>query len=116
MAVPTLAPLRPKFIDLFSGCGGFSLGFCNAGWEGLFAIERDPSAFKTFAGNFLRNNKSSNQFSWPDWLPEKNLNIRHVLRKYRAELLAMRGSVDAIIGGPPCQGFSFAGHRRAHDS
>lgn len=116
MAASTPAPVSPKFIDLFAGCGGFSLGFCKAGWKGIFAVERDPSAFATFAGNFLHDRKSSNRFAWPDWLPKKNLNIRHVLRKHYAELLAMRGSVDAVIGGPPCQGFSFAGHRRAHDS
>jgi DNA (cytosine-5)-methyltransferase 1 len=108
--------VRPKFIDLFAGCGGFSLGFCHAGWQGTFAIERDPAAFKTFSRNFLEGAEVSNLFDWPDWLPKKNLDIRRVLREYGAELLKMRGSIDAIIGGPPCQGFSFAGHRRRTDS
>ena len=118
MAVPASEPaaVRPKFVDLFSGCGGFSLGFCNAGWQGIFAIERDRSAFSTFSRNFLKVADSCNQFLWPDWLPKQNLSVRQLLTRYRAELLAMRGSVDAVIGGPPCQGFSFAGHRRSRDS
>jgi DNA (cytosine-5)-methyltransferase 1 len=112
---PQPALARPTFVDLFSGCGGFSLGFCNAGWQGLFAIERDPSAFKTFARNFLDDAAPENQFKWPNWLPKRNLDIRVVLREYRTDLLRLRGAIDAVIGGPPCQGFSFAGHRRSRD-
>src|ERR1700682_2670642 len=106
---------RPKFIDLFAGCGGFSLGFCSAGWQGTLAVERDPSAFKTFSRNFL-DPRSAHAFEWPSWLPQTNHDIRRVLRDYRSQLSKMRGSIDAIIGGPPCQGFSFAGYRRRTDS
>ncbi|WP_454907283.1 DNA cytosine methyltransferase [Variovorax gossypii] len=42
-----------KFIDLFSGCGGLSLGFSMAGLEGQFAVEKDSMAFDTFSENFL---------------------------------------------------------------
>ena len=106
----------PRFIDLFAGCGGFSLGFCQAGWQGVFAVERDLSAFKTFSHNFLEA-QCAHPFDWPTaWLPKKNFDIRRVLKKYRTELLKMRGSIDAVIGGPPCQGFSFAGYRRRTDS
>lgn len=107
--------VRPRFLDLFAGCGGFSLGFCRAGWQGTFAIERDPAAFITFSHNFLQPDSAHN-FEWPDWLPKRNHDIRRVLRKYRSQLEDLRGSIDAIIGGPPCQGFSFAGHRRRTDS
>jgi DNA (cytosine-5)-methyltransferase 1 len=107
--------VRPTFIDLFAGCGGFSLGFCRAGWQGIFAVERDASAFKTFSLNFLRA-PSHNPFDWPDWLPKTHLDIRRVIRDHREQLTKLRGSIDAIIGGPPCQGFSFAGARRRTDS
>ncbi len=40
-------------IDLFAGCGGLSLGLREAGWKGVFAIERDPMAFETLSQNFL---------------------------------------------------------------
>jgi len=42
-----------KFVDLFSGCGGLSLGLSLAGMRGLFAIERDDMAFETFSTNFI---------------------------------------------------------------
>ena len=38
---------KPTYIDLFAGCGGLSLGLHNAGWQGVFAIEKSPDAFKT---------------------------------------------------------------------
>lgn len=107
--------VRPRFLDLFAGCGGFSLGFSQAGWQGTFAIERDPAAFKTFSRNFLQPD-SSESFDWPEWLPKESLDIRYVLRTYRERLESLRGSIDAIVGGPPCQGFSFAGRRRRTDS
>jgi len=44
-----------KFVDLFSGCGGLSLGLSMAGLQGVFAVEKDPMAFDTFSGNFLAN-------------------------------------------------------------
>lgn len=34
-------------IDLFAGCGGLSLGLYQAGWYGLFAIEKNEFAFET---------------------------------------------------------------------
>ena len=36
-----------NYIDLFAGCGGLSLGLYNAGWHGLFAIEKNSDAFLT---------------------------------------------------------------------
>ena len=35
-----------SYIDIFAGCGGLSLGLHNAGWKGLFAIEKSKDAFK----------------------------------------------------------------------
>src|SRR5262245_31069538 len=43
---PDLKLTSQTFIDLFAGCGGFSLGLMQAGWKGLFAVERDSDAFK----------------------------------------------------------------------
>ncbi|WP_236545442.1 DNA cytosine methyltransferase [Tenacibaculum maritimum] len=41
------------YIDLFSGCGGLSLGLHNAGWKGIFAIEKSEDAFKTLEHNLI---------------------------------------------------------------
>jgi len=102
----------PTYIDLFAGCGGLSLGLYKSGWAGLFAIEKNEMAFETLKHNLVDKN---DHFSWPDWLPKQALDINYVLRKYRSQLEGMAGKVDMVAGGPPCQGFSFAGKRREHD-
>lgn len=40
-------------IDLFAGCGGLSLGLYLAGWQGVFAIEKNPNAFETLKYNLI---------------------------------------------------------------
>ncbi len=100
------------YIDLFAGCGGLSLGLYNAGWKGLFAIEKSQDAFKTLKFNLI---EKRNHFDWPNWLPKQNHDIKRVLKIYKNQLLELRGSVDMITGGPPCQGFSTAGKRDEKD-
>jgi DNA (cytosine-5)-methyltransferase 1 len=63
------------YIDLFAGCGGLSLGLHNAGWKGLFAIEKNADAFKTLEYNLIT---TKNHFEWPSWLERKI----HVNRLY----------------------------------
>ena len=103
---------KSTYIDLFAGCGGISLGLYNAGWHGLFAIEKSPMAFETLRFNLI---EKKNHFDWPTWLPQKNHDLRTVLGKYHSELKALAGQVDLIVGGPPCQGFSTAGRRNRKD-
>jgi DNA (cytosine-5)-methyltransferase 1 len=103
-----------NFIDIFAGCGGLSLGFLRAGWQGLFAIEKDQNAFATLKFN-LASETSRYQFVWPDWLPKTPHEVKDVLRKHRRQLTHLQGQVDAIVGGPPCQGFSTAGRRDPND-
>lgn len=105
---------RPTFIDLFSGCGGLSLGLSQAGWRGLFAIERSSDAFDTFKANFI-GEKARHPFSWPTWLELGPHSIDDVLANHAKDLASLRGKIDLIAGGPPCQGFSFAGKRHKND-
>lgn len=102
-----------KYIDLFAGCGGLSLGLHNAGWNGLFAIEKSPDAFKTLEFNLITKVR---HFDWPDWLPQEANDINEVIRKYSKNLQELKGQVALIAGGPPCQGFSMAGRRDENDS
>lgn len=104
-----------SFADLFSGCGGLSLGLSSAGLSGCFAIERDPMAFATFSANFLSDPASPVAFSWPEWLERKAWAIEELLERHKPDLLALRGKIDVLAGGPPCQGFSFAGRRQEED-
>lgn len=101
------------FIDLFSGCGGLSLGLMKAGWNGLFAIEKTESAFKTLQHNLITG--PHYRYRWPSWLPKENMEVGELIKNYRPQLKALNGSVDLIAGGPPCQGFSHAGKRDPND-
>lgn len=107
-------PNRPTFIDLFSGCGGLSLGLSQAGWQGVFAVERATDAFETFRANFL-SDSSRYRFDWPFWLAKSAHSIDDVLDDHLVDLKRLRGKIDLIAGGPPCQGFSFAGRRNSSD-
>lgn len=101
------------FIDLFAGCGGLSLGFIQAGYKGLFAIEKSEDAFATLKTNLI--DRSPGSFDWPSWLPCKNLTTQDLLDGFQKYLKSLKGSVDVIVGGPPCQGFSSAGKRDPND-
>lgn len=97
---------------MFAGCGGISLGLHKAGLQGLFAIEKNPDAFLTLKHNLIETHK---HFSWPRWLTVKNWNIDSLLKSEKENLRSLRGQVDLVVGGPPCQGFSLVGERRASD-
>ncbi len=105
-------PASLKYIDLFAGCGGLSLGLFNSGWRGLFAIEKNDDAFLTLKTNLI---KKKNHYEWPEWLEIKNYDIYEVLKKHRTELISLQGQVPLVVGGPPCQGFSLAGSRQPDD-
>ncbi|MEQ8562287.1 MAG: DNA cytosine methyltransferase [Cytophagales bacterium] len=101
-------------IDLFAGCGGLSLGLYNSKqWKGLFAIEKSKDAFDTLNHNLIKKRK---HFDWPDWIEKKNHDINDVIKNYSENLISLRGKVDLVAGGPPCQGFSSAGRRNEADS
>jgi len=83
----------PNFIDLFCGCGGFSLGMERAGFKCLAAIDFNAEATAVFQKNFPH--------------------VPHALEKDLtafppAQLAKLLGTqfVNVIVGGPPCQGFS----------
>jgi DNA (cytosine-5)-methyltransferase 1 len=105
---------KPVFIDAFAGCGGLSLGLLKAGWRGLFAIEKDAFAFDTLRSN-LTGKGANWAFDWPDWLLLKPWSVEELMEQHADQLLALRGHVDLLAGGPPCQGFSSAGRRRTDD-
>lgn len=101
-----------NYIDLFCGCGGLSLGLHFSQWKGVFAIEKNADAFKTLEYNLL---KKKNHFEWPDWLPVKEHDINEIIENYSENLKGLRGTINLIAGGPPCQGFSMAGRRNESD-
>ena len=103
------------FIDVFAGCGGLSLGLMKAGWQGLFAVERDRHAFSTLTHNLRHSSHDGLKFDWPDWLPDKPASLEDILKDNALRLGALKDCVKLLVGGPPCQGFSMLGKRRASD-
>jgi DNA (cytosine-5)-methyltransferase 1 len=101
-----------RYIDIFAGCGGLSLGLHQAGLKGLFAVEQSTDAFHTLKHNLI---DTKPHFDWPTWLAMENWDIDSLLESQAISLMKLRGSVDLIVGGPPCQGFSLTGLRRESD-
>lgn len=92
-----------QMVDVFSGAGGLSLGFEWAGWRSLVATDFDKNAVATF-------NRNIEPVSFVgDMTSDDTLETL-------AKAAAHRTGRLAVIGGPPCQGFSTGGNRRStHD-
>lgn len=95
--------MRPIGIDLFAGVGGMSLGFEQAGFEVVAAVEVDPVHCAVHEFNF----------------PKTKVISRSVVGLTAAEIRLLAGigdrQVDCVFGGPPCQGFSMIGQRALED-
>lgn len=85
-------------IDLFAGVGGMSLGFECAGFEILYGNEFDPEIATAY-----KYNHPSATVTVEDI---RDLDLEREFRKFS-------GSVDVVVGGPPCQGFSQKGSRKS---
>lgn len=89
-------------IDLFSGCGGLSKGFMDAGCDVLLGVDIDQAALNTF------------ELNHPGAVGLKG-SLADVSTFAKMRELMGNKNVDLIIGGPPCQGFSLTGPRNFDD-
>jgi len=102
-------PLR--VVDLFSGCGGMSLGLHKAGYSLLGGVEINPKANNTHVKNFFSccDEETFDKHNTPrdisTFTPE--LFMREILHKENPGNL-----VDVIVGGPPCQAFARVGRAK----
>lgn len=105
---------KPRVLDIFSGCGGLSLGFHSVGFEIVGAVESDPIAAESHAVNFYKN------------IPEEILRLHTTARDITitepdqlvSELLLgtdVSNAIDVIIGGPPCQAFARVGRSKLRE-
>lgn len=93
----------PKAIDVFAGAGGLSLGAARAGFSLAAAVEIDVAAMDTHRKNFPHAKHIA--------VDASALSGKRLLRD--AELKS--GELTGLIGGPPCQGFSYMGKRELDD-
>ncbi|CUO39910.1 DNA cytosine methyltransferase [Clostridium paraputrificum] len=95
---------RLTVLDLFSGAGGLSRGFLDAGYNVVLGVDFDDMALKTF-----KENHGSAEAMKVDLFNHDNIKqITDYLRNKDIKL-------DVLVGGPPCQGFSLAGPRNKDD-
>lgn len=80
-------------------------------------MECHPDAFKTLSYNLLDEHTAHERYryQWPTWLERQAWFVSDLINKHKAQLEELSGHVDAIVGGPPCQGFSMAGKRQPDD-
>lgn len=119
--MPTKSSISSRLncIDLFSGCGGLSLGLEQAGFHPVFVSEINPNALESYLINrqILEPHLRDPSFHVRDI---KNLRKPGRMKALRGNLKTTfglntdNGDIDLIVGGPPCQGFSGIGHRRSY--
>lgn len=98
--------MTPTIIDLFSGAGGFTTGFYLVGFKPIFAIDINAKALATYQHNYPKAKTITNDIRTID------------AEELRLALHLKKQELTAIIGGPPCQGFSRnvpAGYRYLED-
>jgi len=91
-------------IDLFSGAGGLSRGFYDAGFNVVLGVDFDNAALETFG----KNHGSAKPMKLDLFNHD---NIQCIIDELNAQNLTL----DVLVGGPPCQGFSLAGKREEGD-
>jgi DNA (cytosine-5)-methyltransferase 1 len=102
------AGATPRVLDLFSGCGGLSLGFASAGFEIAAAVEFDKDAARSHGLNFHAGD-------------ERHCIARDITTTSPAELCGELGlglpaaAFDVLVGGPPCQAFARVGRSKLRE-
>lgn len=99
---------KPRVLDLFSGCGGLSLGFHAAGYEIAAAVELDSDAAKSHGTNFHGGAAAHCQARDITTTPPAVLTTA-------LELGKPESAFDVIVGGPPCQAFARVGRSKLRE-
>jgi DNA (cytosine-5)-methyltransferase 1 len=93
---------KPTFADFFAGAGGLSCGFTQAGYRVCFANDFEDVCVRTY------------RYNHPE-LPAKKVVLGDIRKIVDHIEDYIDESVDVVVGGPPCQGFSSANQQRIID-
>lgn len=101
---------KPRVLDLFSGCGGISLGFHSVGFNIAAALEFDPVASKTHAYNFHRDSEQIHSIPRDITKTEPSQLVKELNLGETVDSV-----IDVIVGGPPCQAYSRVGRAKLRE-
>ncbi|KJJ40574.1 hypothetical protein BSBH6_02723 [Bacillus subtilis] len=109
-------------IDLFCGAGGFSEGILQAGFHIVFSSDRSSHVMETYKNRHKQLGLIQGKNTHFELADIRELEGEYILRKINElsdfkdkKQSFKKGDIDAIFGGPPCQGFSIAGKRDKSD-
>lgn len=111
---------KPIAIDLFCGAGGMSEGILQAGFNIVFSSDKSEEAGKTYQARHEQLGLKQNYNTYFENMDIKDLTGKYIREKVNnldvyKESKEKIIEIDAIFGGPPCQGFSRAGLRKEND-
>ena len=99
--------IRPRLLDMFSGCGGLSLGFRAAGFDITAAIENDPDAARSHGENFHSGSTKH--------CLARDVQVPPAAFTAEMDLGPVTDAFDIIVGGPPCQAFARVGRPKLRE-
>jgi DNA (cytosine-5)-methyltransferase 1 len=103
-----------RYMDMFAGCGGISLGFLTAGFTPVASIEMDPWAAKSHGANFGSRSVGGDK--------EAHHTPRDAVTETADSVFsdlglpgATENQIDVLVGGPPCQAFARVGRAKLRE-
>lgn len=103
-----------RYMDMFAGCGGISLGFLTAGFTPVASIEMDPWAAKSHGANFGSRSAGGDK--------DAHHSPRDAVTETADSVFSDLGllgptdrQIDVLVGGPPCQAFARVGRAKLRE-